>query len=100
SPARRSSGSPSRASASSGRFCCCSRCTSASRRAERPRAAGGGRAVTTPERAWLPLGALLHGAGLITEQQLAQALARQTERGCPVGQAVGDPGFFRAPPNA
>jgi type IV pilus assembly protein PilB len=50
--------------------------------------------MTTPEPAWLPLGALLHGAGLISEQQLAQALARQTERACRLGQAIVDLGFL------
>ena len=50
--------------------------------------------MTTPEHAWLPLGALLHGAGLITEQQLAQALARQSEHGGRLGQAIVDLGFL------
>jgi type IV pilus assembly protein PilB len=50
--------------------------------------------MTTPERAWLPLGALLHGAGLISEPQLAQALARQSEYSCRLGQAIVDLGFL------
>ena len=50
--------------------------------------------MTTPEHAWLPLGALLHRAGLITEQQLAQALARQAEEGGRLGRAIVDLGFL------
>jgi type IV pilus assembly protein PilB len=50
--------------------------------------------MTTPARAWLPLGALLHGAGLISEPQLAQALARQRDHDCRLGQAIVDLGFL------
>jgi type IV pilus assembly protein PilB len=44
--------------------------------------------MTLPERAWMPLGALLLGAGLITEPQLAAALARKNERGERLGESI------------
>src|SRR5918994_5805209 len=52
--------------------------------------------ASTAEIRWLPLGMLLTGAGLLTEEELAQAIDAQTHRGGRLGTVVIELGLLNA----